>query len=75
MATLFNSFRLLGDDFQIWLPLKDSVSKQFFVVKALGTLSLNIHLKFQTEPSLTKISFMKGGFSLLIVLKISVIRN
>ena len=45
-ATLFNSFRFFGNEFQIWLPLNDIVSKPFFVVETLGTLSLNIHLKF-----------------------------
>ena len=44
-ATLFNSFRLFGNEFQIWLPLKDSVSKPFFLVKTLRTPSLSIHLK------------------------------
>ena len=74
-STLFNSFRLFGNEFQIWLPLKNSVSKPFFAVKTLETLSLNIRLKLQFESSLTKISFMKGGFSLLIVLKLSVIKT
>ena len=48
-ATLFNSSRFFGNEFQIWLPLKDSVSKPLFVIKTLGTLSLNIHLNFFHE--------------------------
>ena len=32
-VTLLNSFRFFGNEFQIWLPLKDIVSEPFFVVK------------------------------------------
>ena len=66
-VTLFNPFRLFGNEFQLWPSLKDSVSNPFFVVKAPGTLE-SIHVSqvvVYKTTKIPKISFLRGGFSLL----------